>query len=178
MQNNYTKLLLLIAGATQKELARQVQFLKIENQILRTKLPGRIPVTPQERNRLVRFGARLGKAIHELVTIVRPGTLLRWIREDRKSKHTKPVKVGRRPTAESIRKLILSWPGRTTGGTQSLIHITLLCDLLNNSGELFGGGQFRGIWGIGPTAAGSAELLEAIDFRLIGPENQSAAEAG
>lgn len=107
MRNVYRKLLLLIAGATQKELARQVQYLKIENQILRSKLPARVSVTPQERNRLVRFGARLGKAIHELVTIVHPGTLLRWIREDRKSKHTKPVKVGRRPTAESTRKLIL-----------------------------------------------------------------------
>jgi hypothetical protein len=50
MRNIYTKLLLLIAGATQKELARQVQYLKVEVQILRGKLPGRVPVTPQERN--------------------------------------------------------------------------------------------------------------------------------
>ena len=108
MRNIYTKLLLLIAGATQKELARQVQYLKIENRILRSKLPARVPVTLQERNRLVRFGARLGKAIHELVSIVHPATLRRWIREDRKGRRRlKPVKVGRRPTAESIRKLIL-----------------------------------------------------------------------
>jgi putative transposase len=108
MRNIYTKLLLLIAGATQKELAGQVQYLRIENQILRSKLPVRIPVTMQERNRLVRFGARLGKAIHEIVSIVHPQTLLRWIREDRKGRRRlKPVKVGRRPTAESIRKLIL-----------------------------------------------------------------------
>ena len=107
MRNIYTKLLLLIAGATQKELGRQVQYLKIENRILRSKLPPRVPVTLQERNRLVRFGARLGKAIHELVSIVHPATLRRWIREDQKGKRTKPVKVGRRQTAESIRKLIL-----------------------------------------------------------------------
>jgi len=64
MRNIYTKLLLLIAGATQKELARHVQYLKIENQILRSKLPARVPVTLKERNRLVRFGARLGTAIY------------------------------------------------------------------------------------------------------------------
>jgi putative transposase len=107
MRNVYTKLLLLIAGATQKELARQVQYLKVENQILRSKLPARVPVTPQERNRLVRFGAKLGGAIHQVVSIVHPVTLLRWIREDRRGRRVKPVKVGRRPTAESIRKLIL-----------------------------------------------------------------------
>src|SRR5262245_25687855 len=107
MRNIYTKLLLLIAGATQKELARQVQYLKIENQILRSKLPARVPVTLRERNRLVRFGARLGRAIYQVVSIVHPVTLVRWIREDRKGRRLKRVKVGRRPTAESIRKLIL-----------------------------------------------------------------------
>ena len=116
MRNVYRKLLLLIAGATQKELARQVQYLKIENQILRSKLPARVPVTLQQRNRLVRFGAGLGKVIHEIVTIVHPGTLLRWIREDRKGRRVKPIKVGRRPTAESIRKLILKLARETNWG--------------------------------------------------------------
>lgn len=116
MRNLYTKLLLLIAGATQKELARQVQYLKVENQILRSKLPTRVPVTPQERNRLVRFGARLGLAIHEIVTIVHPQTLLRWIREDRKGRRVKPPKIGRRPTVDSIRKLIVKMARETGWG--------------------------------------------------------------
>ena len=46
-------LLLVIATATQNELARQIKYLKVENQILRSKLPGRITITPQERHRLV-----------------------------------------------------------------------------------------------------------------------------
>ncbi len=37
MRNIYTKLLLLIAGTTQKELARQVSYLRVENQILQGK---------------------------------------------------------------------------------------------------------------------------------------------
>jgi putative transposase len=34
MTNVFQSLLLLIAGATQNELARQVKYLKVENQIL------------------------------------------------------------------------------------------------------------------------------------------------
>src|SRR5687767_1696459 len=102
MRNVYNSLLLVIAGATQKELARQVSYLKVENKILRSKLPARVTVTAQERNRLVRFGAKLGKALNELVTIVHPDTLRRWIRESAKQRKLKPVKLGRKPTAESI----------------------------------------------------------------------------
>ena len=62
MKNLYHRLLLLIAGATQKELASQIRYLKIENEILRSKLPKRVPVTEKERNKLVKFGSKLGKA--------------------------------------------------------------------------------------------------------------------
>ena len=113
MRNIYTKLLLLIA---QKELARQVSYLKVENRILRSKLPARVPVTPQERSRLVRLGAKLGKALGELVTIVHPDTLRRWIRESRKRRKLKPGKVGPRPTALEIRKLIVKIARETGWG--------------------------------------------------------------
>ena len=76
----------MIAGATQDELARQVRYLKVENETLRSKLPARIVVTPKERQRLLKFGVKLGKAIRQLVTIVTPNTFLRWIREDRRPK--------------------------------------------------------------------------------------------
>ncbi|HTU23752.1 MAG TPA: integrase core domain-containing protein [Pirellulales bacterium] len=107
MQNIYRSLLLLLAGATQKELARHVRYLKAENEVLRGKLPKRVPLTHQERNRLVRFGSKLGQALDSLVSIVHPGTLRRWIREDRKGKRKTPAPRGRRRTAEQIRRLIL-----------------------------------------------------------------------
>lgn len=107
MRNIYRSLLLIIAGATQKELARQVKYLKVENQILRSKLPARVAVTPQERNRLVRFGARLGRALSELVTIVHPDTLRRWVREDKRGRKSPPAKRGRRRTAEQICRLVI-----------------------------------------------------------------------
>lgn len=107
MKNLYHRLLLFIAGSTQKELARQVLYLKVENKILRSKLPKRVPVTEKEKSRMIRFGAKLGKALNELTTIVHPSTLRRWIREANKRGKTKSTKKGRPPTKEEIRELIL-----------------------------------------------------------------------
>jgi putative transposase len=69
------KIYRILVGAMQKELARQIRYLKVENEVLRSKLPYRVPITNQERNRLVRFGAQLGTAINHLVSIVHPETL-------------------------------------------------------------------------------------------------------
>jgi putative transposase len=123
MYSIYRSLLLVIAGATQKELARQVQYLKTENDILRSKLPVRITILPKERQRLLKFGARLGKAIHQVVTIVTPGTFLRWIREDKRRRKTKqaPAKRGRRRTAEDIRKLIVKMARENTWGYTRIV---------------------------------------------------------
>ena len=70
MTNLFQSLLLVIAGASQKELARQVKYLMVENEILRSKLPKRITVTAKERNRLVRFAKGLGRAVRQLTSIV------------------------------------------------------------------------------------------------------------
>jgi hypothetical protein len=53
-RNIYTSLMLVIARSTEKELARQVSYLKAENQILRSRLPDKISLTEREKNRLVR----------------------------------------------------------------------------------------------------------------------------
>ncbi|UUO05345.1 integrase core domain-containing protein [Blastopirellula sp. J2-11] len=100
-------MLLLIAGSTQKELAAQIRYLKVENEVLRSKLPRRISVTAQEKNRLVKFGGKLGQAVHEIVTIVAPSTILRWIRESKTPVGVKQVRKGRPRTKEEIRELII-----------------------------------------------------------------------
>jgi putative transposase len=80
--------------------------LKAENRILRSKLPGRITVTPRERQRLLRYGRPLGSAVKELITIVTPRTFLRWLLGDKKRKV--PVrKPGRPRTPDDIRALII-----------------------------------------------------------------------
>jgi len=48
MRGIFQSLLLLIAQATGRELARMVQYLKVENRVLLGKLPKRVEVTPRE----------------------------------------------------------------------------------------------------------------------------------
>jgi putative transposase len=67
----------ILAGSTDSELARMVEYLKAENRILRDKLPRRITVTPRERTRLVKLGTALGGALKDLIGIVSPRTFAR-----------------------------------------------------------------------------------------------------
>ena len=107
MRNIYRSFLVLIAGATQKELLRHNRFLMIQSQAMRKKLPLRIEFSAQERRRLCAFATPLGGVLDHLVTIVHPDTMRRWIREERKSGKLIATKRGRKRTAEQIRKLIL-----------------------------------------------------------------------
>lgn len=94
------------ATTSRRELIRQIQDLKVENSVLRGKLPKRVTVNSAERVQLVRYARKVGSAIRSLVTIVSPGTLLRWIREDGKQRRTL-IKRGRPRTPEQIRRLVL-----------------------------------------------------------------------
>lgn len=54
----FQPLLTLIANSTESALARQVEYLKAENAVLRSKLPRRVRVTPREKEQLVKLGQR------------------------------------------------------------------------------------------------------------------------
>ncbi len=78
MSRVFQSLILMLASATRQELAREVKYLRAENENLRSRLTGRVLVTPKERNRLVRLGRKLGTAvIQQRVSIVTPQTFLR-----------------------------------------------------------------------------------------------------
>jgi len=68
----YQSLLAVIATATQKEPARQVRYLKVENELLRSRFPTRISLTDKEKSRLCRFAEKLGRSFDSLATIVHP----------------------------------------------------------------------------------------------------------
>lgn len=106
-------LLALIASATDKELARYVEFLKEENKILRARVPGQIHTRPDERSRLLKLGKALGRAVEELLTIVTPQTFYRWCREDESGKKKLNPKGGQRKPRE-IRELVIEI-AKTTG---------------------------------------------------------------
>jgi putative transposase len=99
----------LLTSASDRELARMVEYLKAENRVLRDKLPRRITVTPTERARLVKLGRALGKSLKDLITIVSPRTFARWVAGagDTRATRTAPRKAGRPRTAEDVRELVI-----------------------------------------------------------------------
>ncbi len=107
MANPVQRLLILLAHATDRELARQVQYLKNENRVLRARLPQHITTTPAERARLLKYGRPLGVTINQLITIVVPGTLHRWVREGKGQKRNKTAKIGRPKKPLDLKKLVL-----------------------------------------------------------------------
>ena len=115
MKAVFQSFLLMLATATDWALAQQVQFLKNENQILRGKLPKRITVTPQKRQRLIKYGRPLGAAIKHLIGIVSPCTFLRWLGAKQPSA-SKPGKPGRPRTEVEIRDLVLRLARETGWG--------------------------------------------------------------
>lgn len=81
---------------------------RAENRILRDKLPKRLTITVQERQRLLKYGKPLGKSIRDLITIVSPRTFARWLSGEAVSaKGVKPAGPERPKTAEDIRALVL-----------------------------------------------------------------------
>ncbi|WP_437222107.1 hypothetical protein SH661x_002634 [Planctomicrobium sp. SH661] len=86
---------------------KYIQFLKEENKILRARVPGQIHTKPAERERLIKFGKAIGRAIEELLTIVSPSTFYRWLREEQgPAKRKKNPKGGQRKPRE-IRELVI-----------------------------------------------------------------------
>jgi len=113
-------LLALIASATDKELAKYVQYLKEENKILRARIPGQVHTRSAERERLLKFGKPLGRAIEELITIVSPKTFYRWVREEGRGSGPKNPKGGQRKPRE-IRELVLRIATQTGFGYTRII---------------------------------------------------------
>lgn len=97
--------MLALGRSDHDQLIAQIQYLTIENQILRSKLPRRVSLTPKERRRLIRFGKAVGDELRHLISIVQFSTFQKWLRttKDRKSKK----RVGRPRTKAEIRKLVL-----------------------------------------------------------------------
>lgn len=81
MANIVHPLLTLLASLTRQELAQQIRYLKAENEILRSKLPKRIPLDNRERRTLVKHGKKLGGKIKDVMTIVSYSTFRRWVRK-------------------------------------------------------------------------------------------------
>ena len=114
MAKRFHPLLTLIASATDRELAKYVQFLKEENKILRSRIGTEVHTRSDERQRLLLLsGKALGRAIEELITIVSVSTFYRWCRDEKADKKTPNPKRWQRKPRE-IRELVLEI-ARVTG---------------------------------------------------------------
>jgi putative transposase len=115
------------------DLALENDFLRQENKILRSKLGPRVPLSEADRLILVRYGLPLQRRLAEVVSIVKPETLLAWNRRQKQKKWTcnKPPTTHRRPRkSENIEALIVRLAGennawgykRLAGGLTKLGH--------------------------------------------------------
>ncbi|WP_339748539.1 hypothetical protein [uncultured Rubinisphaera sp.] len=60
MSRTLHPLFVMLMSLTQQELARQIAYLKKENEILRARLPERICTTKAERKKLLKAGRKIG----------------------------------------------------------------------------------------------------------------------
>jgi putative transposase len=76
-------IVLFLASHLNREQQCVIEYLQVENQVLREKLgKGRILLNDDQRRRLAVKGKLLGrKALCELTTLVTPDTIMRWHRE-------------------------------------------------------------------------------------------------
>ena len=100
-----------------EQFVREVDYLRAENQVLRSKLKEtgkRLKFTDEQRRQLVIKAKALGKRLFEIVSIVRPETILRW--------HKKPIaqkfdsskvkhKAGRPEVDVNVERFVLKLAG-------------------------------------------------------------------
>ena len=101
----------IIGGHVDEELLKRNEYLAAENEILRSKIEGRLLFTDDERRRLAVLGKNLGrKALAEIGPVFKPETILGWFREliAKKFDSSKvPRKPGRPMIDIKIERLVL-----------------------------------------------------------------------
>jgi putative transposase len=174
MPNLFNRVLEVLATATSADLRRQVQFLRAENQILRSRLKTKVRTTHQERVRLVRLGRPLGSAIQSLISIVSSRTFVRWVnRLDRPvGTRRRRRRSGRPRSPEAVRQLVLRLARETDWGYTRLegelkklgvkISRTCIMNILKEAGMPRAPQRAEGTWDQFMRA--HAETLWGCDF--------------
>jgi putative transposase len=108
-----------------RELTLQNEYLRLENRILREKLPGRLRFTDQERRSLAEAALAMGRSLmKEVVSIVKPETILAWQRRLEKQKWDYSARrrrqSGRPRTAGEIEAMICRLARENTWGYQRI----------------------------------------------------------
>lgn len=107
----WKKMLAVVTGGIEESLLLRIEYLIEENQVLRKQLDKRLKLTDPERKVLAEKAVLLGKLMADTVTIVKPGTILKWHRRlvAKKFDGSKQRKThGRPPVTPEIEALVLT----------------------------------------------------------------------
>jgi len=80
-KNVFSELLSLLGKMTQENLNQQIEYLRVENEILRKRVSKCIRPTAVEKRKLLKFAIPLGKNIRNIISIVKYETFLLWVRK-------------------------------------------------------------------------------------------------
>ncbi|MBU0743993.1 MAG: integrase core domain-containing protein [Gammaproteobacteria bacterium] len=107
----------MVGKMVHSKLVRQVEYLKVENEILRKRIGKCIRPTAIEKRKLLKFGAPLGKDIRNIISIVTYETFLLWVRRYKRKKDSEKTKKRGRPrTPVEIRLLVVKMAKENTWG--------------------------------------------------------------
>lgn len=101
----FHEFLTFLGQLVHSDLVRQVEYLRVENQILRSKLTGRINVSAAEKRRLIKFGLPLGTTLRQIISIVGYSTFRCWLKKP--NRPSKRRLRGRPRKSKNIRELVL-----------------------------------------------------------------------
>lgn len=101
----FQEFLMLLGHIVHSQLMRQIDYLKVENRILRSKAGKRINVTASEKQKLLKYGLPLNGSIRHFISIVSYSTFRKWVTNGVSG--NKKVKRGRKRTPEEIRELVV-----------------------------------------------------------------------
>lgn len=104
-------LIATVARLLCRELLLQNEYLRLENKLLKSKIPGRLRFTDEERRSLVQAATALSRELmRQVVSIVKPETILKWQRRLEKQKWDfscrRTRKPGRPRTQKELEALI------------------------------------------------------------------------
>ena len=132
-----------------RELTLQNEYLLLENRTLKSKIPGRLRFTDEERRSLSEAALAMGRSLmKEVVGIVKPETILAWQRRLERKKWDygarRTAKPGRPRTPDDVEALVCrlarenTWGYKRICGELKKLRITLskscVSDILRRNG--------------------------------------------